>query len=75
MISKIKAEAEVEETSYDSYEEENYYEESYEEPTWVGSDEAPVVTDISTAVEKIETQETEDNASYEAENSGRRNHI
>ena len=63
MISKIKAEAEVEETSYDSYEEENYY----EEPTWVGSSEAPVVTDISSAVEKIETQETEDNASYEAE--------
>lgn len=63
MISKIKAEAEVEETSYDSYEEENYY----EEPAWVGSSEAPVVTDISSAVEKIETQETEDNASYEAE--------
>lgn len=65
MISNIKveAEAEVEETSYDSYEEENYY----EEPTWVGSSEAPVVTDISSAVEKIETQETEDNASYEAE--------
>ena len=67
MISKIKAEAEVEETSYDSYEEENYYEESYNEPAWVGSSEAPVVTDISSAVEKIETQETEDNASYEAE--------
>lgn len=66
MISKIKAEAEVEETSYDSYEEENY-EESYNEPAWVGSSEAPVVTDISSAVEKIETQETEDNASYEAE--------
>lgn len=63
MISKIKveaeAEAEVEETSY--------YEESYNEPAWVGSSEAPVVTDISSAVEKIETQETEDNASYEAE--------
>lgn len=62
MISNIKveaeAEAEVEETSY---------EESYNEPAWVGSSEAPVVTDISSAVEKIETQETEDNASYEAE--------
>mgnify|MGYP005775477307 CR=1 FL=1 len=67
MISNIKveaeAEAEVEETSY---EEDNYYE-SYNEPAWVGSSEAPVVTDISSAVEKIETQETEDNASYEAE--------
>lgn len=64
MISNIKveaeAEAEVEETSY---EEDNYY----DEPAWVGSSEAPVVTDISSAVEKIETQETEDNASYEAE--------
>lgn len=66
MISNIKveaeAEAEVEETSYA-----NYYEESYNEPTWVGSDEEPEITDIATAVEKIETQEAEDNASYEAE--------